>query len=69
MCRVLMYLGRPVLLDNLLYQPDSALVKQAFNPRMLNLLNLAGFGMLAWDPHAQVPQRPWEHRSTALPVF
>ncbi len=69
MCRVLMYLGRPVLLDHLLYQPDSALVKQAFNPRMLNLLNLAGFGMLAWDPHSQMPQRPWEHRSTALPVF
>ena len=47
MCRALLYLGEPVLLDNFLYQPDSALVRQSTMPRMLNMLNLAGFGMRA----------------------
>lgn len=69
MCRALLYLGRPVLLDHLLYQPDSALVRQSFNPRMLHLLNLAGFGMLAWDRDSHAPTQPWEYRSTALPIF
>ena len=41
MCRALVYLGQPVLLDNLLYQPDSSLVKQAFMPRKLRMLNNA----------------------------
>ena len=50
MCRALLYLGEPVLLDNLLYQPDSALVRQSYMPKMLNMLNLAGFGLRAWDP-------------------
>src|SRR5258705_12052 len=49
MCRALLYLGEPVLLDNLLYQPDSALVRQSYMPKMLNMLNLAGFGLRAWD--------------------
>jgi hypothetical protein len=69
MCRALLYLGHPVLLDHLLYQPDSALVRQSFNPRMLHLLNLAGFGMLAWDRQSHASHTPWEYRSTALPVF
>ena len=59
MCRALAYLGQPVLLDNLLYQPDSALVKQSFMPKMLHLLNLAGFGMRAWDRHGQVDDATW----------
>ena len=69
MCRAVLYLGRPVLLDHLLFQPDSALVRQSFNPRMLHLLNLAGFGMLAWDRESHAPDQPWEYRSTSLPVF
>ena len=69
MCRALLYLGRPVPLDHLLFQPDSALVRQSFNPRMLHLLNLAGFGMLAWDRDSHAPDKPWEYRSTSLPVF
>ena len=28
MCRILSYLGTPVLLDHLLYAPDSALLNQ-----------------------------------------
>jgi len=69
MCRALAYLGQPVLLDNLLYQPDSALVKQSFMPKMLHALNLAGFGMRAWDRGSADPHKPYSYASTALPVF
>lgn len=69
MCRALAYLGQPVLLDNLLYQPDSALVNQAFMPKMLHMLNLAGFGLKAWDRHSPEPEVPYSYASTSLPVF
>jgi glutamine amidotransferase len=69
MCRALAYLGQPVLLDNLLYQPDSALVRQAYMPKMLHMLNLAGFGLKAWDRHSSEPARPYSYASTSLPVF
>ena len=38
MCRVLAYLGEPVLLDDLLYKPDSSLVTQSYDPKMLHVL-------------------------------
>ena len=69
MCRALLYLGEPVLLDNLLFQPDSALVRQSYMPKMLHLLNLAGFGMRAWDPASRAPEVPFAYASDALPVF
>jgi glutamine amidotransferase len=69
MCRALAYLGQPVLLDNLLYQPDSALVKQSFMPKMLHMLNLAGFGLKAWDRASPDPYQPYSYASTSLPVF
>jgi glutamine amidotransferase len=69
MCRALVYLGRPVLLDNLLYQPDSALIRQSYMPKMLHMLNLAGFGLRAWDPQSVDPQRAYSYYSQALPVF
>ena len=69
MCRALLYLGQPVLLDNLLFRPDSALVRQSMMPRMLNMLNLAGFGLRAWDPTSNDPQRPYSYYSLSLPVF
>jgi predicted glutamine amidotransferase len=69
MCRALLYLGEPVLLDNLLYQPDSALVRQATMPKMLHMMNLAGFGMRAWDRQSRAPEKPWAYASTELPVF
>ena len=69
MCRALTYLGQPVLLDNLLYQPDSALVKQSYMPKMLHMLNLAGFGLKAWDRESIDPDRPLSYSSTSLPVF
>jgi glutamine amidotransferase len=69
MCRALLYLGEPVVLDNLLFQPDSALVRQSYMPKMLNLLNLAGFGLRAWDPRSHSPQQPFFYGSPSLPVF
>jgi predicted glutamine amidotransferase len=69
MCRALLYLGEPVLLDDFLYQPDSALVRQSYMPKMLHMLNLAGFGMRAWDPGSVNPREPWAYASTELPVF
>jgi glutamine amidotransferase len=69
MCRALLYLGEPVVLDNLLFQPDSALVRQSYMPKMLNLLNLAGFGLRAWDPSSHAPEQPFFYGSPSLPVF
>ena len=48
-----------MLLDNLLFQPDSALVRQSYLPKMLHMLNLAGFGMRAWHPATRDPERPY----------
>ncbi len=69
MCRALLYLGEPVVLDNLLFQPDSALVRQSYMPKMLNMLNLAGFGLRAWDPGSHAPDKPFFYGSPSLPVF
>jgi len=69
MCRALAYLGQPVLLDHLLFQPDSALVRQSTMPRMLNMLNLAGFGLRAWVRDSHDPARPFSYGSPTLPVF
>jgi glutamine amidotransferase len=69
MCRALLYLGQPVLLDNLLFQPDSALIRQSTMPRMLHMLNLAGFGLRAWDPASANPEHAYSYYSQSLPVF
>lgn len=69
MCRALLYLGEPVLLDDLLFRPDSSLVKQSYMPRMLQMLNLAGFGMMVWDSASFDPELPFRYGSTTLPVF
>jgi glutamine amidotransferase len=58
-----------VLLDNLLYQPDSALIRQSYMPKMLHMLNLAGFGLRAWDPQSADPERAFAYYSQSLPVF
>jgi hypothetical protein len=40
MCRILSYMGTPVLLDHLLYAPDSSLLNQTTAAQMLSMLNL-----------------------------
>ncbi len=69
MCRALVYLGKPVLLDDLLFQPDSSLVRQAYDPQQLHMLNLGGFGMLSWNPDSPNPEAPLGYHTPELPIF
>ena len=69
MCRVLAYLGEPVLLDHLLFAADNSLIRQTYAPRMSEMLNLAGFGLVAWDGSSHQPATPFGYRTTAVPVF
>jgi predicted glutamine amidotransferase len=70
MCRVLAYLGEPVSLERVLYEADSSLVRQSYSPRMMaTFLNLAGFGMVAWDPRSNHADEPFTYKVTTLPVF
>ena len=70
MCRVLAYLGEPLPVRNLLFDPEYSLVRQSYSPRMMNtFLNLAGFGMQAWDPASLQPEDPFTYRATTLPPF
>ena len=70
MCRILAYLGEPLPARHLLFDPDNSLVRQSYRPRMMNtFLNLAGFGMKAWDPASLRPDDPFSYRATTLPSF
>ncbi len=69
MCRILAYLGKPLPLRNLLFDTDNSLVRQSYSPRMMNILNLGGFGMTAWDPTSLHPEDPFSYRATTLPMF
>jgi glutamine amidotransferase len=69
-CRVLAYLGQPLPVRHLLYDPDNGLVAQSYSPQMMNtFLNLGGFGLQAWDPDSLSPEEPFTYRSTTLPSF
>jgi glutamine amidotransferase len=69
-CRVLGYLGEPIALGHVLFETDSSLVRQSYNPRMMaGFLNLAGFGMAAWDPRSVNADDPFTYRVTTLPAF
>jgi glutamine amidotransferase len=70
MCRVLAYLGEPLALGHVLFDTDSSLVRQSYSPRMMNkFLNLAGFGMVAWQPDSVAADEPFVYRTTLLPTF
>jgi len=70
MCRVVGYLGRPLLLDSVLFATDSSLARQTYSPRMMaTFLNLAGFGMAAWNDGSERPEEPFLYKVTSLPVF
>ena len=69
MCRVLAYLGEPILLEDLLYKPDSSFVNQMHQAALLNRLNLAGSGLLAWDARSESPELPFIYRSTQLAIY
>lgn len=69
MCRVLAYLGEPILLENLLYLPDLSFVRQMHQAALLQRLNLAGSGLLAWDASSERPELPYVYRSTQLAIY
>jgi predicted glutamine amidotransferase len=69
MCRALAYLGEPLLLDDVLFEADSSLVRQATDPKLMTLLNLGGFGLAAWDAGSPDPELPFLYRTPSIPTF
>lgn len=70
MCRILSYLGKPILIEELLYKPDNSFIKQSYHPKyMSHLLNLAGFGLAAWDTNSRNPQYPFLYKTPNLPFY
>ncbi len=69
MCRLVAYLGEQVVLDEILFQPDSSIVEQAVHPQLLSAMNLAGFGVVAWDDQSPSADLPWTYRTPGLPFF
>jgi glutamine amidotransferase len=69
MCRVIAYLGEPILLEDLLYKPDVSFVNQTHQAAFYRRLNLAGTGFLAWDARSERPELPFVYRSTQLAIY
>lgn len=70
MCRVLTYLGKPILIEDLLYKTDNSFIKQSYDPiYMSHLLNLAGFGMAAWNHESHNPDFPYLYKTPQLPFY
>ncbi|MCL9683632.1 class II glutamine amidotransferase [Legionella maioricensis] len=70
MCRILTYLGKPIVVEELLYKPDNSFIQQSYNPKYMSyLLNLAGFGIAAWDHTSHNPQCPYLYKTPQLPFY
>lgn len=70
MCRILSYLGKPIVVGDLLYKPDNSFIKQSYHPKyMSHLLNLAGFGLAAWDAQSHNPDLPFIYKTPQLPFY
>ncbi len=69
MCRVLAYLGEPVLLEEILHKPSVSFVNQTHQAAVHHRLNLAGSGLLAWDARSDTPLVPYAHRTTQLAIY
>jgi glutamine amidotransferase len=69
MCRLVGYMGTPVLLKHFLFDSDSSLLKQSVAPQQLGMLNLAGFGAAAWDTASYTPKQPFTYRNTQIPLY
>jgi glutamine amidotransferase len=70
MCRVLSYLGNPMSIEELLYKTDNSFIKQSYHPKQMeHLLNLAGFGMVAWDARSHIPRLPFLYKTEKLPFY
>lgn len=70
MCRVLSYLGFPIVLEELLYKTDNSFIKQSYHPKyMSHLLNLAGFGFVAWDTKSYDSKLAYIYKTSHLPFY
>lgn len=70
MCRILSYLGTPISVEELLYKPDNSFIKQSYHPKyMSHMLNLAGFGLAAWDSGSNNPAFPFLYKTEQLPFY
>ena len=61
MCRVLGYIGPPVLLADLVTRPKNSLINQSFDAEYHDMLQLAGSGFAAWrkgSPDEPPPAHP-----------
>ncbi|MBE9029266.1 ergothioneine biosynthesis protein EgtC [filamentous cyanobacterium LEGE 11480] len=68
MCRLLAYLGEPVQLEQLIYDPQHSLIVQSYQPQEMTggILNADGFG-IGWYG-ADQSQDPYIYRHT-LPIW
>jgi ergothioneine biosynthesis protein EgtC len=68
MCRLLGYLGQPILLDSILYKPDRSLIVQSYQPREMTsgVVNADGFG-IGWY-HSHRDTDPFTYKNT-LPIW
>lgn len=70
MCRILSYLGSPISVEELFYFTDNSFIKQSYHPKyMSHLLNLAGFGIVAWDKASYDPALPFIYKTPHLPFY
>lgn len=68
MCRLLGYLGRPILLDYVLDKPEHSLIVQSYQPREMTsgVVNADGYGM-GWY-HTQKETEPFIYKNL-LPIW
>ena len=64
MCRLLGYLGDPILLDSILYKPEHSLIVQSYQPREMTsgILNADGFGIGWYHPNQDTD--PFTYKNT-----
>lgn len=68
MCRLLGYLGQPIILDYILSKPEHSLIVQSYEPREMTsgVVNADGFG-IGWY-HSQRETDPFIYKNT-LPIW
>jgi glutamine amidotransferase len=63
------YVGAPIALEDPLFVAENSLVRQSVGARLMSLLNIGGFGLVAWDAQSREPERPFVYRTPSVPVF
>ena len=68
MCRVIGYVGPPVLLADLITKPANSLVNQSFDPEYHDYMQLGGTGFASWQNGSPDEARPLIYKS-CQPAF